>query len=120
MPRNFDVHQAEIKTIHDETYDDVKAWFENAIRLDEDARRSRRMADDIEAEAQAPQASGEALREAEQKVEFLAREMNFKERLKHSLESLKSIGELLDHAEDAGSDRRILHSLLLLEGKHRC
>lgn len=107
--------EAEIKAINDETFHDVNTWFQNAASLEDDIKRSRRMADDIEAEAHAPQASGQAIWEAEQKAEFLAHEMNFSERLYHTLESIKAVKELLDKSEEASRKRSILESLLFLE-----
>lgn len=109
--------EAEIKAINDETFHDVNTWFQNAASLEDDIKRSRRMADDIEAEAHAPQASGQAIWEAEQKAEFLAHEMNFSERLYHTLESIKAVKELLDKSEEASRKRSILESLLFLEGE---
>ncbi|KAJ2904312.1 hypothetical protein MKZ38_008371 [Zalerion maritima] len=107
--------ESEIQTINNETHHEVQTWFTNAQSLEFDVKLSRRMANDIEAEAQAPQVSGEAIYEAEQKVEFLAREMNFKEILRHTLENIRAVTELLEQAERKRDERRILESLRLLE-----
>lgn len=60
--------------------------------------------------------SGKTIEDAEMKVEFLSREVQYVEQLDGTLRSIRHVNHLLSQAEQASNERRILDSLHLLEG----
>lgn len=60
--------------------------------------------------------SGKTIEDAEAKVEFLSREVQYVEQLHETLMSIRHVIHLLSQAEEASNERRILDSLHLLEG----
>ncbi len=61
--------------------------------------------------------SDRARQEAEEKVEFLEREVVYNQQVHHALTNIKIVNELLDQVEQARDDHRVLESLNLLESK---
>ncbi|KAI1458462.1 Centromere/kinetochore Zw10-domain-containing protein [Annulohypoxylon moriforme] len=107
--------ESDIHQINEETAPDVNQWITNAKSLEDDVTRSRSWANDIVRRSQAPDISGKAIQEAEEKVEFLRREAEYNQQVYHALKSIKHVNELLDQVEQARDERRILDSLHLLE-----
>lgn len=67
-------------------------------------------------QSEAPDVSGEAIQDAEDKVEFLNREVQYSQQLYGVLKGIKRVNQLLSDVEKASQERRILDSLHLLEG----
>ena len=68
--------------------------------------------------SEAPDVSGQAIQEAQDKVDFLQREASYNVQVGHALASIKHVSGLLDQVEQARDERRILDSLHLLERKN--
>ncbi|EXM07209.1 hypothetical protein FOIG_03765 [Fusarium odoratissimum NRRL 54006] len=107
--------EAELHTINQETKQDVDSWVRNSKTLQEDIFRSKAMANEIERQSEAPDASGEAIQDAEEKAEFLNREVQYSQQLHGALQGIKRVNQLLSEVEAAKNERRILDSLRLLE-----
>ncbi|RGP66806.1 centromere kinetochore zw10 like [Fusarium sporotrichioides] len=107
--------EAELHTINQETKQDVDSWVRNSKTLQEDIFRSKAMANEIERQSEAPDVSGEAVQDAEEKAEFLNREVQYSQQLHSVLQSIKSVHHLLSEVEAAKNERRIIDSLRLLE-----
>ncbi|KAI1415337.1 hypothetical protein F5Y13DRAFT_178306 [Hypoxylon sp. FL1857] len=107
--------ESDIHKINEETAPDVNQWIANAKSLEDDINRTRSWANDIVRRSQAPDVSGKAIQEAEEKVGFLRREAEYNQQVYHALKSIKHVNELLDQVEQARDERRILDSLHLLE-----
>ncbi|EXM34140.1 hypothetical protein FOTG_02570 [Fusarium oxysporum f. sp. vasinfectum 25433] len=107
--------EAELHTINQETKQDVDSWIRNSKTLQEDIFRSKAMANEIEQQSEAPDASGEAIQDAEEKAEFLNREVQYSQQLHGALQGIKRVNQLLSEVEAAKDERRILDSLRLLE-----
>ncbi|EWZ48628.1 hypothetical protein FOCG_07076 [Fusarium oxysporum f. sp. radicis-lycopersici 26381] len=107
--------EAELHTINQETKQDVDSWIRNSKTLQEDIFRSKAMANEIERQSEAPDASGEAIQDAEEKAEFLNREVQYSQQLHGALQGIKRVNQLLSEVEAAKNERRILDSLRLLE-----
>lgn len=107
--------QNEVHTINEETKEDVSSWVRNAKTLQEDIIRSKSMANDIVRQSEAPDVSGEAIQDAEEKAEFLNREVQYSQQLHSVLSGLRKANSLLNQVEQARDERRILDSLRLLE-----
>lgn len=90
-----------------------------AKALQEDIIRSKTMANEIVRQSEAPDTSGEAIVEAESKVQFLNREVQYSQQLHEVLGRIKRATQLLDQVERARDERRILDSLRLLERTQR-
>lgn len=106
--------ESEIHTINQETASDVQSWVANAKTLEDDINRSRTWANEIVRRAEAPEVSGQTIREVEERVEFLRRETHYNHQVHDALTSIKHVNELLDQAEQARDERRVLDSLHLL------
>ncbi|KAI0023671.1 hypothetical protein F4780DRAFT_60906 [Xylariomycetidae sp. FL0641] len=107
--------EAEIHTINEETASDVNQWVENAQSLENDINKTRSWANEIVRRSEAPDVSGQTIFQAEEKVNFLHREIIYNEQVSYALRSIKHVNELLDQVEAARNERRILDSLHLLE-----
>ncbi|KAM0561625.1 hypothetical protein ACHAPJ_002793 [Fusarium lateritium] len=107
--------EAELHTINQETKQDVDSWVRNSKALQEDIFRSKAMANEIERQSEAPDVSGEAIQDAEEKAEFLNREVQYSQQLHGALQGIKRVNQLLSEVEAAKNERRILDSLRLLE-----
>lgn len=107
--------QAEIHTINTETAPDVASWRANASSLQDDIQRSRHLANAIIRQADEPIISGEATVEAADKVAFLQAELAYNTRVREALAAIKEVNAVLDLADQACVERRILDALRLLE-----
>ncbi|EGX89647.1 hypothetical protein CCM_07899 [Cordyceps militaris CM01] len=107
--------EAEIHQINEETKDDVSLWARNAKSLQEDIIRSKTMANEITRQSEAPDVSGEAILDAEEKVAFINREVQYSQQLHEVLRSLKRVNDLQNQAEQALGEKRVLESLRFLE-----
>ncbi|TDZ68343.1 Centromere/kinetochore protein zw10-like protein [Colletotrichum trifolii] len=107
--------ESEIHTINEETKGDVSSWVNNAKTLQEDILRSKRLADDIVRQSEAPQVSGKAIQDVEDHVRFLEREVLYTQQLHEALRGVQHVNELLGEVEQAMNERRIIDSLRWLE-----
>ncbi|KAK7432380.1 ribosome biogenesis protein ytm1 [Neonectria magnoliae] len=107
--------ETELNTIDEETKEDAGSWARNHKSLQEDITRSRTIANEIIRQSEAPDVSGEAIEEVEEKATFLAREVQYSQQLHGVLRRIQNVNELLSEAETAKNERRILDSLRLLE-----
>ncbi|KAK8032099.1 hypothetical protein PG990_001833 [Apiospora arundinis] len=107
--------EAEVHTINEETAPDVQSWVANAKTVEDDINRSRSLANEIVRRAEAPEVSGQTIRETEEKVYFLQREVVYNQQVREALNSIEHVNGLLDQVEQARNERRVLDSLHLLE-----
>ncbi|KAI2643176.1 hypothetical protein GGS21DRAFT_2191 [Xylaria nigripes] len=107
--------EADIHIINEQTAPDVSQWVANAKSLEDDINRTRKWANEIVRRSEAPDVSGQTIQRAEDKVDFLRQEVAFNKQLNHALVCIKQVSRLLDEAELARDERRILQSLRLLE-----
>ncbi|KAK4075292.1 uncharacterized protein Triagg1_4413 [Trichoderma aggressivum f. europaeum] len=107
--------EAEIHTINEETKDDISSWVQNSKVLQEDIIRSKTIANDIIRQSEAPDVTGEAILDAEEKAEFLNREVQYSQQMHIVLRKIQHVNQLLNEVEQASRERRVLDSLRLLE-----
>ncbi|KAL9942179.1 hypothetical protein ACHAQF_004440 [Verticillium nonalfalfae] len=107
--------ESEIHTINEETKGDVSSWVRNAKTLQEDILRSKRLADDIVRQSEAPDVSGKTIQDAVDHVDFLRREVQYSQQLHEALTGIRYVNDLLAEVEQAMNERRILDALRLLE-----
>ncbi|KAM6486824.1 hypothetical protein HDV62DRAFT_351826 [Trichoderma sp. SZMC 28011] len=107
--------ESEIHTINEETKDDISSWVQNSKVLQEDIIRSKTIANDIIRQSEAPDVTGEAILDAEEKAEFLNREVQYSQQMHIVLRKIQHVNQLLIEVEQASRERRVLDSLRLLE-----
>lgn len=95
----------------------MSSWEKNAKSLQDDIIRSKAIANDIIRQSEAPETSGEAIEEAEEKTDFLNRELQYSQQLCSVLKGIRHVNQLLSDVETASKERRILDSLRLLESE---
>lgn len=95
----------------------MRSWVKNAKILQEDIIRSKAIANDIVRQSEAPDISGEAIQDAEEKAGFLNREVQYSRQIYDALRSIQHIDQLLGEVEQARNEHRVLDSLRLLESK---
>ncbi|KAK8040978.1 hypothetical protein PG994_013985 [Apiospora phragmitis] len=105
----------EVHTINEETAPDVQSWVANAKTVEDDINRSRALASEIVRRAEAPEVSGQTIKETEEKTKFLQREVIYNQQVREALTSIKHVSGVLDQVEQARNERRVLDSLRLLE-----
>lgn len=101
--------------MNEETRGEVSSWERNAKSLQEDIIRSKTIANEILRQSEAPETSGEAIEDAEEKAQFLNREVQYTQQLYGVLKGIQYVNQLLGDVEKASKERRILDSLRLLE-----
>lgn len=107
--------ETELTTLDEDTREDASSWARNHKTLQEDIIRSRTIANDIVRQSEAPDVSGESIEDAEEKAEFLNREVQYSQQLHSVLRRIQKVNGLLAEVEVAKDERRILDSLHLLE-----
>ncbi|KAM0523210.1 hypothetical protein ACHAPE_001704 [Trichoderma viride] len=107
--------EAGIHTINEETKDDIGSWVRNSKVLQEDIIRSKTIANEIILQSEAPEVTGEAIQDAEEKAEFLNREVQYSQQINSVLRRIQHVNQLLAEVEQASRERRVLDSLRLLE-----
>lgn len=107
--------EAEVHTINEETRDEVSSWERNAKSLQQDIVRSKKLASDLVRQSEAPETSGELVEDAEEKTDFLNREVQYSQQLYGVLKGIQRVNRLFNDVEKAKDERRILDSLRLLE-----
>lgn len=94
--------------------------MQNSKVLQEDIIRSKTIANDIIRQSEAPDATGEAILDAEEKAEFLNREVQYSQQMHIVLRKIQHVNQLLIEVEQASRERRVLDSLRLLESTYPC
>lgn len=89
--------------------------MQNAKTLQEDIIRSKTIANEIVRQSEAPDVSGGAIQDAEEKTQFLNSEMQYSQQLHSTLSKIKKVNQLLGQVDEARGERRVLDSLHLLE-----
>ncbi|KAH7318194.1 hypothetical protein B0I35DRAFT_478725 [Stachybotrys elegans] len=107
--------EAEVHTVNQETREEVGSWVRNAKALQEDIIRSKTIANEIVRDSEDPGVSGERIKDAEERVEFVNRETQYSLQLLDVLRGIQYVNKLLEEVEVARNERRILDSLHLLE-----
>lgn len=64
--------------------------------------------------------TGEAILDAEEKAEFLNREVQYSQQMHIVLRKIQHVNQLLIEVEQASRERRVLDSLRLLESTFSC
>lgn len=65
--------------------------------------------------SEAPDVSGESVRQVEEKADFLVKELDYNTQLQRTLRAIKGVNQLLDEVQQASRERQVLHALHLLE-----
>lgn len=107
--------EAEVHKINEETREEVGSWEKNAKSLQEDIVRSKKLASDLVRQSEAPDTSGELVEDAEEKTDFLNREVQYSTQLYGVLKGIQSVNRLFNDIEKAKDERRVLDALRLLE-----
>lgn len=83
--------------------------------MQEDIVRSKTIANEVILQSEAPEVTGEAIQDAEEKAEFLNREVQYSQQMYSVLRRIQHVNQLLAEVEQASRERRVLDSLRLLE-----
>lgn len=110
--------QTEVRNISSESAPEVDSWMKHAKALQEDIDRSRRLANELIRQAKAGDTVNQAVKDGEDRVEFLSKEARYDAQLGESLRGIKKARDLLDEAEHAAIDRKILPALHILSSTH--
>lgn len=108
--------QDEIKAISRESAPAVDDWVENARTLREDIEATRSLSNQIAKEAEAGDILYKTAKEDGEHVEFLRNEIVYSSQLLDALQGIKVVKQMLDEAEVAGEQHRILEALNILAG----
>lgn len=107
--------EAEVHEINEETREEVRSWEKNAKSLQEDIVHSKKLASDLVRQSEAPETSGELVEDAEEKTDFLNREVQYSTQLYGVLKGIQQVNRLFDDVEKAKDERRVLDALRSLE-----
>ncbi|KAH6893093.1 hypothetical protein B0T10DRAFT_509672 [Thelonectria olida] len=107
--------KTELHAVEQETNEDVSTWARTHKALQADIVRLKAIQNEVVQLSEAPAGSGEAVEEAEQKIEFLNREVQYSQQLHGALRRVHNVTNLLNQVEAAKDERRIIDSLHLLE-----
>ncbi len=110
--------QSEIRNISSESAPEVDSWIKHAKALQEDIDSSRTLANEIVRQAEAGDTINQAVKDGEDRVEFLSKEARYNAQLGEALRRIKTVRDLLDEAEHAAIDRKILTALHILSSTH--
>jgi centromere/kinetochore protein ZW10 len=86
----------------------------NAHALQEDIESSKLVADEIAHEAEVGDALHRTVKDNSDHVEFLEKEVEYNTQLKEALSGIQAVQKMLDEAESAGAEGRLLDSLNIL------
>lgn len=106
----------EIKAISRESAADVDDWVKNARALKDDIETTKSLSAQIARDAEAGDALYKTVKEDGEHVEFLRNEIVYSSQLLDALQGIKVVKEMLDEAEVAGEQHRILEALNILAG----
>ena len=109
--------QNEIRRISSESATTVDAWIKHAKALQEDIEGCRGLASDIARQAEISDAQQQVCKDAENHVEFLSKEVRYGKQVGKALQATKRVRDLLDQAQQAAVERKILAALHILSGK---
>lgn len=80
---------------------------------------SRALASEIVRQADAGESIHAAVKDSEERVEFLAKETTYNKQVGDALRGVKSVRDLLDQAEQAAVERKILSALHILSSRNQ-
>ncbi|KAK7550673.1 hypothetical protein IWX49DRAFT_610787 [Phyllosticta citricarpa] len=103
--------KAEIRTLSRGAAPDVDGWIAQAKQLQADIERSRATAHDIVQQAEAGRTLKANVQDATSKVALLRSELVYNETLEATLVRIKQVSDLLDKAENAAAEHRIINAL---------
>lgn len=95
----------------------VDVWIQHAKALQEDIEGCRNLASDIARQAEISDTLRQAAKDAEDHVEFLSKEIRYSQQVGKALQAIKRVQDLLDQAQQAAVERKILTALHILSGK---
>ncbi|KFY63047.1 hypothetical protein V496_04240 [Pseudogymnoascus sp. VKM F-4515 (FW-2607)] len=104
----------EIRKTSRDSAPEVDTWIKNAHALQEDIENSKSLAQDIAREAEGGDALQQAAKEDAEHVEFLEKEIEYNTQLKEALNGIQDVRKMLDGAEGAGVEGRLLDALNIL------
>ncbi|KFY36495.1 hypothetical protein V494_05027 [Pseudogymnoascus sp. VKM F-4513 (FW-928)] len=104
----------EIRKTSRDSAPEVDSWIKNAHALQEDIENSKRLAEDIAREAEGGDALQQAAKEDAEHVEFLEKEVEYSNQLKEALNGIQDVQRMLDRAEGAGVEGKLLDALNIL------
>ncbi|KFZ08067.1 hypothetical protein V502_09561 [Pseudogymnoascus sp. VKM F-4520 (FW-2644)] len=104
----------EIRKTSRDSAPEVDTWIKNAHALQEDIENSKCLAEDIAREAEGGDALQRAAKEDADHVEFLEKEVEYNTQLKEALNGIQDVQRMLDGAEGAGVEGRLLDALNIL------
>lgn len=110
--------QGEIRKISSEGAPEVDTWIKHAKAIQGDIDRSRNLASEIVRQTEAGESIRMAVKESEDRVEFLSKEVRYNNQVRDALRGIKNIRDLLDQAEQAAVERKILKALHILSSKN--
>ncbi|KFZ07668.1 hypothetical protein V501_06228 [Pseudogymnoascus sp. VKM F-4519 (FW-2642)] len=104
----------EIRKTSRDSAPEVDTWITNAHALQEDIENSKSLAEDIARDAEGGDALQRAAKEDAEHVEFLEKEVQYNNQLKEALGGIQDVQRMLDGAEGAGVEGRLLEALSIL------
>jgi centromere/kinetochore protein ZW10 len=107
--------QNEVRKLSREAAPDVDGWIAQARKLQNDIKRSQDTAKEIVQQAEAGKETTARVQDAASKVSLLHTEIAYNESLAQAVEQLRDISSLLDSAQDAAVQGRVMHAIHTLE-----
>ncbi|KFY42584.1 hypothetical protein V495_04438 [Pseudogymnoascus sp. VKM F-4514 (FW-929)] len=104
----------EIRKTSRDSAPEVDTWIKNAHALQEDIENSKALAEGIARDAEGGDALQQAAKEDADHVEFLEKEVEYSNQLKEALNGIQAVQRMLDEAEGAGVEGRLLDALNIL------
>jgi centromere/kinetochore protein ZW10 len=108
--------QAEIRQISRDKASSVDEWIAHAKTIQNDIAKSRKLANTVVREAEADEERLEPLKDKENTVEFLTKEVAFTASLLDGLKAIQVTRDRLRDVEELATERQIHEALITLEG----
>jgi centromere/kinetochore protein ZW10 len=108
--------QAEIRQISRDKASSVNVWIAHAKTIQNDIDKSRKLANAIVREAEADEERLDGLKDKENTVEFLTKEVAFSTSLRDGLKAIQVTRDRLRDVEKLATERKIHEALITLEG----
>jgi centromere/kinetochore protein ZW10 len=108
--------QAEIRQISRDKASSVDVWIAHAKTIQNDIDKSRKLANAVVREAEADEERLEGLKDKENTVEFLTKEVAFSASLRDGLKAIQVTRDRLRDVEKLATERKIHEALITLEG----
>jgi centromere/kinetochore protein ZW10 len=108
--------QVEIRQISRDKASSVDIWITHAKTIQNDIDKSRKLANAIVREAEADEERLDGLKDKENTVEFLTKEVAFSASLRDGLKAIQVTRDRLRDVEKLAAERKIHEALITLEG----